>query len=121
MPPTAQSLSRLPLPPTVFLILLSLADGDAHGYQIRKNVIEHSNGSVRLDPGSLYRLIGRLLDERLIDETGSRGAADDDARRRYYRLTALGKRVLLQETERLSDLVDQVRARHGDRARKASS
>ena len=121
MPPTAQSLARVPLPPTVFLILLSLSDGEAHGYQIRKNVIEHSNGSVRLDPGSLYRLIGRLLDEGLITEVASRDAADDDARRRYYRLTLLGKRVLLQETERLEGLVDRVRTRHAGRPRKVSS
>ena len=121
MPPTAQSLARVPLPPTVFLILLSLSEGEAHGYQIRKNVIEHSNGSVRLDPGSLYRLIGRLLDDGLIDETASRDAADEDTRRRYYRLTALGRRVLLEETERLADLVNRVRARHAGRPRKVSS
>jgi DNA-binding PadR family transcriptional regulator len=119
MPPRPQPLSRIPLPPTVFLILLALADGEAHGYQLRKNVIEHSNGSVRLDPGSLYRLIGRLLDEGLIDEAPARTGDDEDSRRRYYRLTAQGRRVLAEETDRLADLVAQVRARGVRRPRKA--
>jgi DNA-binding PadR family transcriptional regulator len=116
MPPTPQPLSRLPLSPTVFLILLSLAEGDAHGYQIRKHVIARSDGAVRLDPGSLYRLIGRLLDDGLITEVARPGGADEDARRRYYRLTPEGRRVLLRETDRLADLVAQVRARRTRRA-----
>lgn len=116
MPPTPQPLSRLPLPPSVFLILLSLAEGEAHGYQIRKDVIARSDGAVRLDPGSLYRLIGRLLDDGLITEVARPGGTDEDARRRYYRLTPEGRRVLLRETDRLADLVAQVRAR---RPRKA--
>ena len=118
MPPVPQSLSRLPLPPSVFLILLSLADGELHGYQIRKDVIARSDGAVRLDPGSLYRLIGRLLDDGLIDEV-TRTGGDDDERRRYYRLTPEGRRMLMRETDRLADLVAQVRARGARRARKA--
>jgi DNA-binding PadR family transcriptional regulator len=110
VPPSRQSLTQLPLPPQIYLILLALADGDAHGYQIRKTVIERSDGTVRLDPGSLYRLIGRLLDDKLVVEA-PRPAADDDPRRRYYRLTRDGRRVLLEETDRLAALVALVRAR----------
>jgi DNA-binding PadR family transcriptional regulator len=119
MPPTPRPLSRLPLPPSVFLILLSLADGDAHGYQIRKDVIDRSDGAVRLDPGSLYRLIGRLLADGLIADVAGAPKTDEDARRRYYRLTPEGRRVLMRETDRLADLVAQVRARGARRPRKA--
>ena len=114
MPPAPQSLVKLPLPPSVFLILLSLAENESHGYQLRKDVIARSGGAVRLDPGSLYRLIGRLLDEHLIVE---RADDEDDERRRRYGLTAQGRRVLRSETDRLADLVQQ--ARGGRRVRSA--
>lgn len=111
MPPRKLPLSTLPLSPQVYLILLALADGEAHGYRLRQGVIERSNGTVRLDPGSLYRLIARLFDEGLIDEAPGGTASDsDDARRRYYRLTVKGRRVLVAETERLGGLVVQARA-----------
>jgi DNA-binding PadR family transcriptional regulator len=112
MPPTRISTAELPLAPAVFHILLALADGDAHGYRIRAEVIERSNGALNLDPGSLYRLIARLSADGLIDEAPSRPKADeDDERRRYYRLTALGKRVLAAETERMAALVAFSRAK----------
>jgi DNA-binding PadR family transcriptional regulator len=106
MPPTRQSLVKLPLPPNVFLMLVALADGPAHGYRLRAELIERSNGTVKLDPGSLYRLISRLLDEGVIAETTGEDA--DDERRRYYRITAEGRRILLSETRRLADLVASV-------------
>lgn len=115
MPPTRHVLANGSLPTTAFLILVALAEGEAHGYQIRQQVIEHSNGTVRLDPGSLYRLIARLFDEKLIEERPARPLrqrnedADDDSRRRYYRLTARGRQVLLSETNRLAALVDLAR------------
>jgi DNA-binding PadR family transcriptional regulator len=115
MPPSRQSLARLPLPPNVYLILLSLSHGELHGYQLRKDVAARSDGAVRLDPGSLYRLIGRLLDDGLIAELTSAGPDD---RRRYYRLTAQGGRVLQSETDRLANLVEQARGRR--RARQLS-
>lgn len=118
MPPTRQSTAALPLAPAVFHILLALADGDAHGYRIRADVIERSNGALKLDPGSLYRLIARLSDDGLIDEAPTRPKADeDDERRRYYRLTPLGRRVLAAETNRMADLVAVSRAKSAKRAR----
>ena len=105
MPPTRISTAELPLAPMVFHILLALADGEAHGYRIRAEVIERSNGALKLDPGSLYRLIARLSADGLIDEAPTRPEADDDERRRYYRLTPLGRRVLSAETERMAALV----------------
>lgn len=105
MPPTRQSTAALPLAPAVYLILLALADGDAHGYRIRAAVIEQSDGTVALDPGSLYRLIARLSEDGVIDEAPRRPARDDDERRRYYRLTPLGRRLLAAETNRMASLV----------------
>ncbi|MBK9240666.1 MAG: helix-turn-helix transcriptional regulator [Acidobacteria bacterium] len=118
MPPTRQSTAALPLAPAVFHILLALADGDAHGYRIRADVIERSNGAIKLDPGSLYRLIARLSDDGLVVESPSRPKADDDdERRRYYRLTPMGKRLLEAETNRMADLVALARAKAGRRVR----
>jgi len=94
-----------PLKPHVFLILLALADGPAHGYRIKQTVEER--GGVRLDPGSLYRLIARLLDEELI--AGHSPDPDADPRRRPYALTGRGRATLLAETDRLADLVGAVR------------
>jgi DNA-binding PadR family transcriptional regulator len=118
MPPTRISTAELPLAPAVFHILLALADGDAHGYRIRAEVIERSNGALKLDPGSLYRLIARLSADGLIDEAPGRPKADeDDERRRYYRLTPLGKRVLAAETERMAALVAFSRTKVAKRSR----
>jgi len=120
MPPTRQSLVRPPLPPAIFLILLALADGDAHGYRIRQHVIEQSDGAVRLDPGSLYRLIARLFDDGLVAEAPAPPRShNDDERRKYYRLTPLGRRVLASETDRLEALVARVRASAAARPRRA--
>lgn len=103
--PSKLPVSEPPLKPHVFLILLALADGPAHGYRIRQTVETH--GGVRLDPGSLYRLIARLLDEELIAEHNP--ARDADPRRRPYALTTRGRAVLLAEADRLADLVGAVR------------
>lgn len=101
----------LPLTPAVFHILIALADGEAHGYAIMQEVAERSGGSVRLGPGTLYGAIGRLLDDGLIQECDKRPDPEmDDERRRYYRLTNLGARVLALETERLEDLVRAARS-----------
>lgn len=101
----------LPLTPAVFHILIALADGEAHGYAIMREVSERSQGTVRLGPGTLYGAIGRLLGEGLIEESDERpDPAMDDERRRYYRLTNLGGRVLAAETERLEELVRAARS-----------
>lgn len=107
-PPVA---SLLPLTPAVFHILLTLADGEAHGYAMMQEVARRSGGTVRLGPGTLYGAISRLLEDGIIEESEERPDPDmDDTRRRYYRLTRLGERVLLAETERLSDLVKAARS-----------
>lgn len=101
----------LPLTPAVFHILIALADGEAHGYAIMQGVSERSRGTVRLGPGTLYGAVGRLLGEGLIEECDERPDPKmDDERRRYYRLTSLGGRVLAAETERLDDLVRAARS-----------
>jgi DNA-binding PadR family transcriptional regulator len=103
--------SFLPLTPAVFHILVTLADGEAHGYAMMQEVARRSGGAVRLGPGTLYGAIGRLLEDGLIEETEERPDPEmDDSRRRYYRLTELGGRVLAAETARLSDLVKAARS-----------
>ncbi len=105
-----------PLKPHIFLILMALVDGQAHGYEIRKDVARRSDGSVRLDPGTLYRHIGRLLDEGFLEESDQR-PDDDDPRRRYYMLTTNGLAAVEIEAERMAVLVDAVRASKLTRSR----
>jgi DNA-binding PadR family transcriptional regulator len=104
----------LPLKPHWFHVLLSLADEDQHGYGIMLEVLERTSGKVRLWPATLYGTLKRMIDEDLIEESAERPAADaDDARRRYYRLTKLGRRVLVAESLRLEDLVRVIHAKRG--------
>lgn len=98
--------SLLPLRPSVFHILLALSDGDLHGYGIMQEVAEHSDGKIKLGPGTLYGAIKRLLGERLIVEADERPDPElDDERRRYYRLTDFGQQVLKAEVRRISKMV----------------
>jgi len=98
--------SFLPLPRDTFHILVSLADRDRHGYAVMQDVLERTDGKLRLSPSSLYSSIRRLLDQDLIEEVAERpDPANDDERRRYYRLTPLGRDVLTAETARLEALV----------------
>jgi DNA-binding PadR family transcriptional regulator len=114
--------SFLPLKPHVFHVLLSLADEDQHGYGIMQEVLDRTDGKVRLWPATLYGTLKRLMDEDLIDESGDRPAPDrDDARRRYYRLTKLGRRVLSAECRRLEDLVSVIRTKRGVKPIEAES
>lgn len=94
------------LKPADFHILLALADGPLHGYRIMKNVERDTGGEVRLEIGSLYRLLARLVTEGLIDDIESGGE-----RRRYYRITAAGRKALKSEAARLAGVVTLVRAR----------
>jgi DNA-binding PadR family transcriptional regulator len=104
----------LPLKTQWFHIMLALAAGDQHGYGIMQLVFEHSGGKVRLWPATLYCSLKRLIEAGLIEESDERPAPElDDARRRYYRLTALGRRVLDAESERLQDLVRTLQLRRG--------
>ncbi|MGE0362435.1 MAG: PadR family transcriptional regulator [Vicinamibacterales bacterium] len=101
----------LPLAPVWFEILLALAAGDQHGYAIMQEVARRSDGAVALHPGSLYRALARLLEDALIVELEARPAAGDDERRRYYRLTPLGRAVARAEAERLRALLRAAEAR----------
>jgi DNA-binding PadR family transcriptional regulator len=99
----------LPLTSVVFEILVTLARGDHHGYSILAEVRERSGELVRA--GSLYRAIGRLLEDELIEELDERPDPEiDDDRRRYYRLTELGRRVAAAEAARLETQVRHARA-----------
>jgi len=100
----------LPLKPNWFHILLSLAGEEQHGYGIMQEVLDRTGGKVRLWPATLYGTLKRLIEEGLITESEERPAPElDDARRRYYRLTDLGRQVLAAESERLEDLVRIIR------------
>jgi DNA-binding PadR family transcriptional regulator len=96
----------LPLTPAVFHILLALSDGERHGYGIMQEVATRAGGRVRMGPGTLYGSIKRMLEDGLIAESGERpDPALDDQRRRYYRLTPLGRRALEAEARRMARLV----------------
>jgi DNA-binding PadR family transcriptional regulator len=97
---------HLPLKPVDLELLLALADEERHGYGLVQKIAEHTDGLVTLDPGNLYRVIKRLMERGLIAEAGHRHADDAGERRRYYRITALGGRVLAAELERLRALVN---------------
>ena len=104
----------LPLKTNWFHILLSLAGEDQHGYGIMQEVLARTGGKVRLWPATLYGSLKRLIEAGLIEESGERPAAEfDDARRRYYRLTRLGRRVLDAESERLQELVRILQVKRG--------
>jgi DNA-binding PadR family transcriptional regulator len=92
--------------------MLSLAGEEQHGYGIMRQVLERSTGKVRLWPATLYGSLKRLIEAGLIEESDERPAPElDDARRRYYRLTDLGRRVLDAECDRLQELVDSIRVK----------
>ena len=102
--------AQLPLTPVAFEILLSLAGGERHGYHIMHAVEERTGGRITLHPGTLYRAIARLLDEKLIEEIEARPDPASDERRRYYRLTTFGRDVAEAEAERLESQVSAARA-----------
>jgi DNA-binding PadR family transcriptional regulator len=101
----------LPLPGDTFDVLVSLADGDRHGYAILQEIAERTDGRIRLSPSTLYAVIRRLLESGLIEESSERpDPSHDDERRRYYRLTSLGRRVARAEAARLTRLLADARA-----------
>jgi DNA-binding PadR family transcriptional regulator len=104
--------SQLPLTPAVLHILLALAGGERHGYAIAGEVDETTSGSIRMGPGTLYGSIQRMLGASLIEEVSPKRARDDDERRRYYRLTTFGRRVLELEIQRLDRVVRVARRKH---------
>src|SRR5262245_5653114 len=98
--------TQLPIKPVELLILTMLMAGERHGYGIRQDIIAHTQGAMQLEAGNLYRSMRRLEADGLVEEAGRRPAADaDDERRRYFRLTAFGRRGLAAEMLRLRALV----------------
>lgn len=97
--------AKAPLSSAAFHILVALADADRHGYAIMQEVAERTGGRTRLNPGTLYTTIARLLEEGLIEEVDARPSAGDDERRRYYRITRDGRRAAQEELARLGDLL----------------
>src|SRR2546426_5516920 len=101
----------MPIRPVEFEILLTLANEERHGYGIMQEAARMSDGELQMEAGTLYRALHRMLRAGWVAESGRRPAADlDDERRRYYRLTALGRRVATAEAERLARLVGAARA-----------
>jgi DNA-binding PadR family transcriptional regulator len=100
-----------PLPAAAFQILLSLADEDLHGYGIMRNVAEQTGGRMRLGPGTLYSSIQALVEGALIEEVDTPEPEPGQERRRYYHLTAAGRKLARSEAERLADLLRVARAK----------
>ena len=100
----------LPLAPATLHILLSLAAEDLHGYGIMQEVLRQSEGRYKLGPGTLYDNLQRLMEQDMVQEA-TRRPGNDDPRRRYYRLTSLGRGVLAAEIERLDGVVREARLR----------
>lgn len=103
--------SPIRITPAFFFLMLTLVDGERHGYAMGREVSDRSDGSIQLGPGSLYWSLGRLADVGLIEQVPS-GASDGAAeRRRYYQLTDLGRTVLKRETETLSKVLSFARSK----------
>ena len=102
----------LPLTAPVFHILVALAAEERHGYGIMQDVSRQTGGSLVLGPGTLYGCLKRMLAAHLVEESGERpDPALDDERRRYYRMTDFGRRVVRAEAQRLAEAVNAARAR----------
>jgi len=102
--------SFVPLPAAVFHILVALADRDRHGYSIMQDVAARTDGKVRLSAGTLYSSIRRMLEQGLVEELReSPDPESTDERRRYYRLTRLGRRVAMADAQRLTEMLSQAR------------
>jgi DNA-binding PadR family transcriptional regulator len=100
------------LRPIEFQILVAIAAEERHGYGIMQEAARMTDGDLQIEPGTLYRALHRMLEAGWVAESGRRPAADlDDQRRRYYRLTPIGRRIAAAEAVRLSRLVAAARAR----------
>lgn len=107
-----EPVEHLPLTVPVYQILLSVADESLHGYAIIKDVGERTEGEVRLTASTLYAAIKRLVSAGMLEETDERPSDDDDARRRYYRITEYGTEVLTEEARRLHRAADMARRKN---------
>jgi DNA-binding PadR family transcriptional regulator len=104
----------LPLKPLDLQLLLALTEEERHGYGLVQAVSDRTDGLITLEPGNLYRVVKRLLDDGLVAESARReapSAPEGEQRRRYYRITALGQRVVAAELRRLDQLVRSQAAR----------
>jgi DNA-binding PadR family transcriptional regulator len=105
---------HLPLAPPIFHMLLALCQGERHGYALKREILQRTSGKVNLGAGALYGSIARMVERGLVEESGERPDVHlDDERRRYYRITPLGRRVALAETIRMRDLVQLAEDRLG--------
>jgi DNA-binding PadR family transcriptional regulator len=96
----------LPLSLPVFHMLLALLEGERHGYALKREILQRTNKRLNLGSGALYGAINKLLEQGLIEESDERPDPHlDDERRRYYRITRLGRRAIAAEVERLRALV----------------
>jgi DNA-binding PadR family transcriptional regulator len=103
-----------PLSPAVFHILLTLGEGERHGYALKRAIALRTGGKLKLGPGVLYGSISKMLELGLIEESGDRPDPHlDDERRRYYRITAYGRKVARAEAARMRELVELAAARFG--------
>jgi DNA-binding PadR family transcriptional regulator len=103
-----------PLSPAIFHILLSLGEGERHGYALKREISARTGGKLKLGPGVLYGSISRMLELGLIEESADRPDAHlDDERRRYYRITPYGRKVAQAEAARMRELVQLAAARFG--------
>jgi len=109
----------LPLSPAVLHILLALSGEDRHGYAIMQEIARQSAGRYKLGPGTLYDNLEKLLEKGLVRELRRR-PGEEDPRRRYYRLTDTGKKLLATEIERLDSLVREARGRLRPHPRRAT-
>jgi DNA-binding PadR family transcriptional regulator len=100
----------LPLSPANLYILLSLAAEDRHGYGIMQEVARQSDGQYKLGPGTLYDNLQKLMNQGMV-ESAPRRSADDDPRRRYYRMTSFGRKVLAADVELLEELIRTAKGR----------
>ena len=98
--------AQLPLPPPIFHMLLALCQGERHGYALKREILRRTNGELNLGAGALYGSIARMVERGLVEESEARPDLHlDDERRRYYRITSLGRRVAQAEALRMRDLV----------------
>jgi DNA-binding PadR family transcriptional regulator len=99
--------SVIPISPAIFHILLSLGEGERHGYALKREIAKRTDGKLNLGPGVLYGAINKMLALGLIEESGERPDPHlDDERRRYYKITAFGKQVARAEAARMQKLAD---------------
>src|ERR1039458_7881206 len=104
----------VPLSPAVFHILLSLAEGERHGYALKREIALRTGGKLKLGPGVLYGSINKMLEQGLIEESEDRPDAHlDDERRRYYRITSYGRKVAQADAARMNELVRLAAAKFG--------